>query len=716
MKISQFKNFNTITAQLSIEEVIETIKSNTYQSEIMELRQLLSNGNTDKFNRLKKALPAFTFSGCFDGGRRLKYLHKYNPLIVLDIDKLQQHEIKPLLELINGDMFTYASFISPSGNGIKILVHVATHQEQHTQTFIAIQHYYEELLNVKIDESGKDITRLCFVSHDPELYFNPNANLFVRHYYQNESNTTNENGKKRSKKEYLTDDEKLFIKCQERIKAKYPTFEPGNRNNYVFELACMLNRQGVEQFIALNLIMTTYDFDSDEINSAVASAYKSSSPKNDAKTKKQRGKSAKNNNDNQEQHNSKVGCIIEFLDSAYSFRENEVTGHIEWRDVNDKHYENFTDKQLHNIWCELSIAGFKIRRDDLRAIIHSDYSPKYNPFINYFTQLPVWDGTTDYITQLANTIEVAPSALEHWQKCFKKWLVALVGCAIDKNVVNQTVLSISGKQGKGKTTWIENLMPPSLKNYILTGRITAKDKDSIVFLSDCLIINLDELDKMNNNDLNSLKSLITRPAVKLRKPYDKYSTNEPRRASFAGSTNCTNFLTDPTGNRRFLCFESLNITYNHTIKLESVYAQAYALFRGGFQFWFDADEQLELEKMNNTFIEVTKEEELFLTYFDIVNDANIEKFQKPEPTGHPIPVTNGGIKRLTATEIAAKLVEKTRIPIYCNPVEMGKMLTRLGVSEKFFRGRKTYFVYEKSYDEIEFMQRSEWKLEPQNLN
>lgn len=445
MKISQFKNFNIVIAQFSIEEVLETIKEETYKPEITELRKLLATGDTDKFNRYKKALPAFTFSGCFDGGRRLKYLTKYNPIIILDIDKLLPNEINPLLKLINSDMFTYASFISPSGNGIKILVHVATTQEHHTQTFMAIQRYYEELLTIKIDESGKDITRLCFVSHDPNLYYNPNANLFVRHYYQNDNIPINETDKKSPKKEYLTPDEKLFKKCQEKIKTKYPTFEPGNRNNYVFELACLLNRQGVEQYIALDLIMTNYDFDSDEITTAVASGYKSSLAQQMGKPQK----STKESNNKTEQNNSKVGCIIEFLDSAYAFRENEVTGHIEWRDVHEKQYANFTDKQLHNIWCELSIAGFKIRRDDLRAIIHSDYSPKYNPFINYFTQLPVWDGTTDHITQLANTIEVAATANEHWQLCFKTWLVALVGCAIDKNVVNQTVLSISGKQGKG---------------------------------------------------------------------------------------------------------------------------------------------------------------------------------------------------------------------------------------------------------------------------
>lgn len=94
----------------------------------------------------------------------------------------------------------------------------------------------------------------------------------------------------------------------------------------------------------------------------------------------------------------------------------------------------------------------------------------------------------------------------------------------------------------------------------------------------------------------------------------------------------------------------------------------------------------------------------------------MEQLNTPKNNAYPIHNTQGGIKRLTATEISAKLVEKTRINLYCNPVEMGKLLNRLGALEKHNRGRKTYMVYEKSYEEIDYIQRTEWKADEALLN
>jgi hypothetical protein len=76
------------------------------------------------------------------------------------------------------DDFVFASFVSPSGNGLKIFVKVSSNKEQHKETFLKLQRYFEELLTVEIDKSGKDITRLCFMSFDPELYLNENSEVF----------------------------------------------------------------------------------------------------------------------------------------------------------------------------------------------------------------------------------------------------------------------------------------------------------------------------------------------------------------------------------------------------------------------------------------------------------------------------------------------------------------------------------------------------------
>ena len=707
MKITQFKNFNVPVSHLEVETVLQNIQNGSYMGAITKARNAYKSGDMALYTKEKKHLPAVTFSGRFEGGRKLEYLKEYVPIIILDIDHCSTEKIAPYLTIINSCPFTYASFISPSGEGIKILIRVDSCETEHYQAFEALKHYYERLVGVKIDQSGKDITRLCFLSHDANLFHNPHSGVF------NYKTTLTTNKREYNKaNNSITLSEKLYEMCLKRVIQKYGSYEKGNRNNFIFHLACDLRRVGVEMYVAKDFIMANYDLDIDEINSSVESAFKNSTKGNGGNRSKQEidqnidhsKEKAKKIDQKKNDKSNLISHVIIYLDALYQFRHNEVTGHIEYRMGETSRFENINDKVLNNIWCELQQAGIKIRKDDLRTIIHSDYAPYFNPFIDYFTTLPKWDQTVDYIAQLANTIEVKPEVKAHWELSLKKWIVALVGCAIDKNVVNQTVLSISGLQGKGKTTWIERLMPKSLNSYLLTGRISARDKDSLVFLSDCLLINLDELDKMNQHDLNSLKSLITRTAIKLRKPYDKYSSNEPRRASFAGSTNCTNFLTDPTGNRRFLCFESIHINFNHNVNLDLVYSQAYHLFKSGFRYWFDATEQLELEKMNSSFTETTKEEELFLTYFDVVKSDAIDKYKK-RSMPHSLASSQGGLLRLTATEIASRLMDKTRMNITCTPVELGKILNRIGAIGTTAKGRRTYLVYEKLWNEVDEKQR-----------
>ena len=118
----------------------------------------------------------------------MEFLQQYNGIIVLDIDKLKKEKLQQCKTKIRMDDFVFASFVSPSGNGLKIFVKVSSDKEQHKETFLELQRYFEDLLSVEIDKSGKDITRLCFFSSDPELYLNENAETF----YSNAEKGSNE--------------------------------------------------------------------------------------------------------------------------------------------------------------------------------------------------------------------------------------------------------------------------------------------------------------------------------------------------------------------------------------------------------------------------------------------------------------------------------------------------------------------------------------------
>ena len=170
--VTIFKNFNEVIEHKTIPEILHEIKTGKYRPGITYLRKSLAENKLEAYEKAKKSLPAFTPSGKFVGGRKMEFLEAYSNFIILDIDKLSQTDLQNAKHKANQSEYTYASFISPSGNGLKILVKVNTTKEDHKETFLAIQKHYETLLNHEIDKSGKDITRLCFYSFDDNLYHN----------------------------------------------------------------------------------------------------------------------------------------------------------------------------------------------------------------------------------------------------------------------------------------------------------------------------------------------------------------------------------------------------------------------------------------------------------------------------------------------------------------------------------------------------------------
>ncbi len=127
---------------------------------------------------------------------------------------------------------------------------------------------------------------------------------------------------------------------------------------------------------------------------------------------------------------------------------------------------------------------------------------------------------------------------------------------------------------------------------------------TLTYIGQNLIVNIDDqLKALNKRDENELKNLITCPMVKYRMPYDKYVEEHPHLASFVASVNGNDFLTDPTGSRRFLPFEVLAIDIERAkaISMDAVYTEAKALLKSGFRYWFNDDEIAELYRESEDF-------------------------------------------------------------------------------------------------------------------
>ena len=310
-----------------------------------------------------------------------------------------------------------------------------------------------------------------------------------------------------------------------------------------------------------------------------------------------------------------------YLLSKYNFRYNIVLGRVEFKTLNNSEYKVMKEVDHHSIIREMRSNNIFISNQDLKMILYSDFSEIFNPFKNYFRNLPKYDGVSDYIQDLSKTIETTNNVL--WEYCFKKWLIAMTASVLVDNIVNQTVIILSGGQGIGKSTWVDNLLPKQLITYLYNGSINPNNKDTMSLLSECMLINMDELESLSKGEIGAMKEMITKSKIKVRKAYAHNMEDNVRRASFIGSVNGKDFLSDTTGNRRFLCFEIINIKNNHNINIDNVFSQALHEYKNNFQYWFDKDEQDVINSNNEQFLSTTVEEDILLSHFEpIGKDVN----------------------------------------------------------------------------------------------
>jgi len=176
--VSIFKNFSNWLENKSLLTILNDIKQGVYKGKINNIRTLLQSSKKEEADIFKKQLPGFTASGTFNNGRLSKDITSYSKFIILDIDKLTHQQLSESIKTTRKAPYTYAAFISPSGIGLKILVKVNSKLEQHKEAFKQVANYYEQALNIEIDSSGSDVSRLCFMSYDSNCFINEEASVF----------------------------------------------------------------------------------------------------------------------------------------------------------------------------------------------------------------------------------------------------------------------------------------------------------------------------------------------------------------------------------------------------------------------------------------------------------------------------------------------------------------------------------------------------------
>jgi Protein of unknown function (DUF3987)/VirE N-terminal domain len=275
---SIFSNFSTKVEDKSIQDILKDIISDRYKDQVENIRDLLSSGKDSEADHKKKLLTAFTVCGTFDKVRQAQSITNYNSHIIIDYDKLQIDQLASFKKAASDIAFTLACFVSPSGKGLKIIVKVDSSLQDHKTAFHAVTSYYDKILGIKSDQSGKDVSRLCFMSYDPQCFRRHNPPVFqVNDGYHLSSVTVYKSSPKSNGISNTIDIDSALKKSLSLTESKL-NFVEGQRNNFIHLLACNCNRNGIPENVTLEFILCNYDLSHSEIKTTVQSAYKNNAP------------------------------------------------------------------------------------------------------------------------------------------------------------------------------------------------------------------------------------------------------------------------------------------------------------------------------------------------------------------------------------------------------------------------------------------------------
>ena len=569
--------------------------------------------------------------------------------------------------------------------------------------FLTGNEYYCNLLNLPYDEKCKNATRISGMAHDPEVYYNPDATAIV-------VDLTKKSAGRPRKGTKIERVEESVIR---ELELRGVVYAPGSHNKYISDACYMMNRYGVSLGDCTEWALdrfNDYQQQGNDVASIVRSCYQQTEEHGTARPpraeKESRYATIKDiqdwlrSNDIRIRHNlitrkreisfndnvdvnadakrASVATVARYEsatcdEESFSSPEECALAPLDLSPQRSSacsschpdgwstsalsstfsFWKELEDKSVNSLYCRFCLdTGRQAKISDFYIIIESDFYPEYHPLKEYLESLPAWNGI-DYIDQVASMVHVTGCTQEMHNRFFKQWLVAMVAAWLEPDKTNHEILTYIGPQGIYKSTFVRHLLPTEPSGYFSTknfaGRMT---KDDRLELTEMALISLEELDSLQSAELNQLKAITTDPTVNERAAFARYKERRAHIASFCGTGNNPRFLTDLTDNRRWLPFlvRDIDSPWTHPMPYAGMYSQAYTLYRAGFRYWFDADDNAELQRHNRQFEEPCMEEELIATYLRVPYGDEVGEFLTATRI---IELIGGAVKRpLSAKKVA----------------------------------------------------------------
>ena len=360
------------------------------------------------------------------------------------------------------------------------------------------------------------------------------------------------------------------------------------------------------------------------------------------------------------------------LFDRFDFRFNVLTEQTEYAPKGTSTYELVDQRVLNTLCLVARKNGINCWDKDVSRLLLSQEIADYHPFLDYMDNLPDWDGI-DRVSELASRVSDAPL----WIEGFHRWMLGMTAqwMAMDVQCANAVApLLVSTEQGRCKSTFCSILLPTELQRFYI-------DKFDITSVSGCEqklslfgLINMDEFDRYGIRTMATLKNLMQLKKLTFRKSHRAYYSQLPRIASFIGTSNQKELLTDTTGSRRFLCVEVKGKIDCTLPDYAQLYAQLKTELLNGERYWFTSEEERKIQEHNRMFYKFSPEQDVFFRCFRLPMEGE------------------EGIQ-ISSTEIFCKLQKRFPSAFRGRSVSnMGRMLLAMGVERVRTRTGSYYRV------------------------
>lgn len=611
------------------QELADIIRSGEYQEKVSDFRHVYplmqyasrgSDGTLEGYVNWPRELPRICFALEQENRKGERLTRGYTGLVLLEVNNLTGQDEAAAVRRGAAEMpQTLMAFIGAEGQSVKIVcrgelleesgerkVERALSSEKiplfHENLYERARMIYNGQLGVTVEKLEPSPQRICYMSYDPEIVYNPLATPI----YAKAERATDALTRQPSTLEQTGDD-----LGYDRYKSLHTVFEfnltkamddtegiaddEERRHATLAKLAQYCQETGLAMGPAMRqaLMHSRFWDDPELVKKVFENAYHEDHVK---KYMERKGLQRTKTIPPETLLTMKINI---FLNANYELRKNVMRGVAEYRTRTGIgfSFQDLTEEARNSITMRALEQGIRCWDKDIRRYVNSDDIERYDPLNDYLEHLPRWDGK-DRVTPLAQRV---PTEYGEWTHLFHVWMRSMVAMWLGKGQLtgNALVPLLIGRQGCGKSSFCRILLPRDLLDYY-NDRINFKNEQDLnLGLTSFGLINLDEFDKITSRQQIVLKYLVSTADLKYRPPYGKAYTVNRRYASFIGTTNEQTPLTDPSGSRRFVCVSiDGDIDFETPVQHAQLYAQLLSEIRHGERYWLTKDEERALMEHN----------------------------------------------------------------------------------------------------------------------